>query len=109
MKTKKMAIKEMRTMKMELKDMATKETRTKEISPNKRSEEIKRRGRLWAPQDCEIFPSIQWTSQAWTKVATRSIPLKALRLELRVLVSALIPIAAGSSNQFKRIARESRR
>ncbi len=61
-------------MKMEPKDMATKETGTKEMGPNRRSEEIKRRGRLWAPQDCEIFPSVQWTPQAWTRVATGSIP-----------------------------------
>ena len=44
-----MAIKEMRIMKMEPKDIATKETGIKEIGLNRRSEEIKRRGRLWAP------------------------------------------------------------
>ena len=74
MEAKKMAIKEMRTMKMEPKDMATKETGIKEMGPNRRSEEIKRRGRLWAPQDCEIFLSVQWIPQAWTRVATGSIP-----------------------------------
>lgn len=68
-----MTIKKMRTMKMESKDMATKKTGTKEMGPNRRSGQIKRRGRLWASQNCEIFPSVQWTSQACTWVATGSI------------------------------------